>query len=165
MFRTTLLLPGSLEAWPQHVVGAALISCSPSSTWAQKWLAELLPLTKGAAEELMSSTAVPQVAVLKVQHYRGGLAPLLSSWPCISAAFLDLGVLGACQMATEQIQLTNPKENHVHVTLSPLAGRRGWGDLEANSFYFAIRCCNTCGYCMLHSVARVPWAELIEFGL
>lgn len=165
MFGTILLLPDSLEVCLQHEVGAAFISCSPSSTWAQKWLAELLPLTKGAAEELVSSTAVPQVAVLTVQYYWGGLAPLLSSWPCISAAFLDLGMLGACQMATEWIQLTNQKENHVRVTLSPLAGRRAWGGLEANSLYFAIRCCNTCGYCMFHSVARVPWAELIEFGL
>lgn len=116
-------------------------------------LAELLPLT---AEQLVSSTAVPEAAVLIVQYYRRGLAILLLSltW-----------VFSACQMTTELIQLTNWKKNHLHVTLSPLAGRRAWGDLEANSLYFAIRCCNTCGYCMLHSVARVPWTELIEFGL
>lgn len=122
MFWTTLLLPDLLQAWPQHVVGAALVSCPPWSTWAQKWLAELLSLTKGTAEQLMSSTAVPEAAGLIVRDYRGGPAPL-SSWPCNSAAFLDLGVLGACQMATELIHLTNPKENHLHVTLSLLAGR------------------------------------------
>lgn len=52
-----------------RVVSTALLSCPCWSSWAQQRLAELSPLTKGTAEQFVSSTAVSEVAVLIVQYY------------------------------------------------------------------------------------------------
>lgn len=160
MFRNTLLLPDSLEMWPQHVVGAALISCPPRSTWAQTCRTLASNSWTACEQHCSARSSCANSSVLQGRSCSPSqLLALQFCW------FPWLGCSVPVRWLLNWFNSLTEKKNHLHVTLSPLAGRRAWGDLEANSLYFAIRCCNTCGYCMLHSVARVPWTELIEFGL
>lgn len=73
-------------------------------------------------------------------------------------------------MIIELIQLPYPKENYPHVTLSLSNERRAGGDLEGNSLYFAIRCCNTYGYCMFtvlqeSPLSRTHWIWFVNTSL